>query len=120
VEREAEEVGCSQPTYSYNNIDDLIADRANRVRVLFGGGKGLRNRNYGFYLQDDRRVSRNLQLNAGIRYEYYPPFRGGFNTATSDPFGPFFRLKSRCSGQTGTTGDRGWVWSGIPVDDRSG
>jgi outer membrane receptor protein involved in Fe transport len=80
-----------QPTYTYNNIDDLIADRANRVQILFGGGKGLRNRNDGFYVQDDWRVSRNLQLNGGIRYEYYPPFRGGFNIASSDPFGPFIQ-----------------------------
>lgn len=78
-----------QPTHMYNSLNDLIADRPNRVRLLFGGGKWLRTINYGFYLQDDWRLWRRLQLNAGLRYEYSPPFRGGFNVASSDPFGSF-------------------------------
>jgi hypothetical protein len=76
-------------THLYNNVNDLIADRPNRVRVLFGGGKGLRTRNYGFYAQDDWRLSSRLQLNFGLRYEYSPPLVGGFNTGTPDPYGPF-------------------------------
>ncbi|HYZ86633.1 MAG TPA: TonB-dependent receptor [Bryobacteraceae bacterium] len=78
-----------QPTHVYNNLPDLMADRANRIGILFGGGKGLRTRNYGFYVQDDIRLSPRLQLNVGVRYEYYPPLRGGFNVASSDPFGAF-------------------------------
>ncbi len=80
-----------QPTHMYNNLDDLIADRPNRIRLLFGGGKGLKTTNYGFYLQDDWRLAPNFQINMGLRYEYSPPLRGGFNVATSDPFGPFIR-----------------------------
>src|SRR5439155_1278080 len=72
-----------QPTYTYNNLDDLIADRANRVQVLFGGGKALRNRNYGFYVQDDWRIAARLQLNLGLRYESYPPLRGRSQTTTA-------------------------------------
>jgi hypothetical protein len=78
-----------QPTHFYNNINDLIADRPNRVRMLFGGGKGLKNTQYGFYVQDDWRVSSKLQLNMGLRYEYFPPLKGLFNIASSDPFGGF-------------------------------
>ena len=78
-----------QPTHNYNTLDDLIADNSVRIGLPFGGGKGLRNRNYGFYVQDDWRVSARLQMNLGVRYEYYPPFRGGFNINSSDPFGPF-------------------------------
>lgn len=78
-----------QPTHMYNNVNDLIADRANRIQVLFGGGKGLNNWNNGFYAQDDWRLSSRFQLNAGVRYEYYPPLKGGFSFATSDPYGPF-------------------------------
>lgn len=78
-----------QPTHMYNNVADLLADRPNRIRVLFGGGKGLNTTNYGFYAQDDWRLSPRLQLNLGIRWEYSPPLRGGFNIATSNPFGPF-------------------------------
>lgn len=80
-----------QPTHMYNNLDDLIADRPNRIRLLFGGGKGLKTTNYGFYVQDDWRLSPKVQLNMGLRYEYSPPLRGGFNVAGSDPFGPFIR-----------------------------
>lgn len=78
-----------QPTHTYNSLADLIADRPNRVGVNFGGGKGLRTRNYGFYVQDDWRLSTRLQLNLGVRYEYYPPVRGGFNISSSDPYGSF-------------------------------
>jgi hypothetical protein len=77
------------PTYSYNSYADLIANKPLNINLLFGGSKGLRTRNYGFYLQDEWRASRTLQLNLGVRYEYTPPFRGGFNIATSDPYGPF-------------------------------
>ncbi|HET8549535.1 MAG TPA: carboxypeptidase regulatory-like domain-containing protein, partial [Bryobacteraceae bacterium] len=82
-----------QPTHVYNTLADLMADRAVRVSILFGGGKGLRTRNYGFYVQDDWRLSQRLQLNLGIRYEYSPPLRGGFNVSSSDPFGPFIRAQ---------------------------
>ncbi|MBM3736712.1 MAG: TonB-dependent receptor [Acidobacteria bacterium] len=78
-----------QPTHMYNNLADLIADRSNRIQVLFGGGKGLRNWNNGFFVQDDWRITPRFQLNAGIRYEYFPPLTGGFGFATSDPYGPF-------------------------------
>lgn len=77
------------PLMYYNNLNDFIADKANRVRVVFGGTKALHNRNYGVFVQDDFRVSSRFQLNAGVRYEYYPPLKGGYNIATSDPFGPF-------------------------------
>ncbi len=81
-----------QPTHMYNNLADLIADRANRIQVLFGGGKGLKTWNDGFFVQDDWRITPRFQLNAGIRYEYYPPLRGGFAFASSDPYGPFTKV----------------------------
>lgn len=78
-----------QPTHIYNTLADMIGDRPLRVQVLFGGPKKLSTENYGFYFQDDWRLSRRLQLNLGARYEYNPPFVGGFNVNTSDPFGSF-------------------------------
>jgi outer membrane receptor protein involved in Fe transport len=81
------------PGSAYNSIADLIADRPFRINLTFGGGKGLRTRNYGFYLQDDWKLNRRLQLNMGVRYEYYPPLRGGFNISNSDPFGPFIKAQ---------------------------
>lgn len=77
------------PLMYYNSVNDFITDIPNRVRVVFGGNKSLRNRNYGLFIQDDWRVNSRFQLNAGVRYEYYPPLKGGYNLATSDPFGPF-------------------------------
>lgn len=77
-------------THYFNTFADLIADSPNRVRVTFGnpGGKML-STNYGFFVQDDWRVSRNLQLNMGLRYEYFTPMKGAYNVVGSDPFGPF-------------------------------
>ncbi len=77
------------PTHMYNSLDDLIADRPNRIQMLFGGRKGLKNTQYGFYAQDEWRAARRLQLNLGLRYEWFPPLKGLFNINSSDPFGPF-------------------------------
>lgn len=79
------------PAYTYNNVTDLINERPNTVGLSFGGSKGQRTTNMGYFFQDDWRVSNKLQMNLGVRYEYSPPFRGGFNIATSDPFGPFIK-----------------------------
>lgn len=78
------------PTHRYNTLVDLIADRPNDIQVIFGNpGRPLETTNYGIYVQDDWRVSERVQLNAGLRYEYSPPLRGGFNVESSDPFGAF-------------------------------
>ena len=77
------------PTHTYNNTTDLITDKPNSVGLIFNTGKRNFTTNYGFYLQDDWRVSSRLQLNAGLRYEYYTPLEGAFNVTGSDPFGAF-------------------------------
>ncbi len=78
-----------KPTYTYNTFADLINQNPASVQLLFGGSKGLRTTNYGYYFQDDWRLNASLQLNLGLRYEYSPPLRGGFNVNSSNPFGPF-------------------------------
>jgi outer membrane receptor protein involved in Fe transport len=79
-----------RPTHRYNTMDDLIADRPNDIQVIFGNpGRSLDTVNYGAYVQDDWRVGERLQVNAGLRYDYSPPLRGAFNSAGSDPFGPY-------------------------------
>lgn len=77
-------------THFMANLNDLIADIPQNVRVPFGNPGGrLRSTNYGFFIQDDIRINRSLQLNLGLRYEYFTPLKGAFNISTTDPFGPF-------------------------------
>jgi outer membrane receptor protein involved in Fe transport len=81
---------ATNPTHFFNTLDDLIADRPNTIRLTFGNpGRGQTTSQTGLFLQDDWRVSKRLQLNIGLRYEYYTPIKGPFNIAGSDPFGSF-------------------------------
>lgn len=77
------------PTHTYNTTADLIADSPSRIGLIFNTSKRNFTTNYGFYLQDDWRVSPRFQLNAGLRYENYTPLKGAFNVTGSDPFGAF-------------------------------
>lgn len=79
------------PLHYYNSLNDLIADRTNRFRVTFGGLKPLGYSTFGVFVQDDFRLNSRLQLNMGLRYEYFPPLRGAFNITSSNPFGSFGR-----------------------------
>jgi TonB dependent receptor-like, beta-barrel len=62
----------------------LIADRPARVLLIFNTNKRNFTTNYGFYAQDDWRVSQRLQVNLGLRYEYYTPLEGAYNIISSD------------------------------------
>lgn len=73
----------------YNSVADLIADKMLQVVVVFSGEKGLTNRDYGFYGQDEWRVNQRIQINLGMRYEYFPPVKGAYNIASPDYFGAF-------------------------------
>jgi hypothetical protein len=76
----------------YFSLDDLAADRTGLLGEFFGVAKSLRNDNFGIFFQDDWRASKRLQVNAGLRWEYFTPFRGGYNVNTPDPFGSFGKL----------------------------
>ncbi len=77
------------PVYTYTTYADAINSNPASVGLSFTTSKGQRTVNEGYYFQDDWHLSKSFQLNLGLRYEYSPPFVGGFNIATSDPFGPF-------------------------------
>lgn len=73
----------------YRNLNELASDTVFQLIVRFSRKKAYNSANYGFFVQDDWRLSRRLQLNLGVRYEYYTPLTGAYNIRTSDPFGPF-------------------------------
>jgi hypothetical protein len=77
------------PAYTYTTTTDLINQNPASVGLSFTTSKGLRTINEGYYVQDDWRVLPNLQINLGLRYEYSPPLRGGFNVTGTDPYGSY-------------------------------
>jgi hypothetical protein len=101
-------------TEYYNTLAALIADSPASIRITFDTPKDLGSWNFGFYGQDSWRLSRRLQLNFGLRYDYFTPLKGGWNLATSNPFGPFITNKGQgmWASNTHNFGPRaGIVWS---------
>ena len=88
-------VDSRQPLTTYLTVAHLIADTADTVGLdIDSGERNLRNTDYGFFVQDNWRPSNRLQVNAGLRYEYFSPFSGGWNlTAGSDYFNPTYIAK---------------------------
>ena len=81
---------ATNPTHYYADINALIADKPFQIRLTGGNpGRGYTSVESGYFVQDDFRVSRRLQINAGLRYEYYTPLTGAWPLATRDPFGAF-------------------------------
>jgi hypothetical protein len=75
-------------------VAHLIADTPDTVGLTIGGQRKLHNTDYGFFIQDNWRLSRRLQVNAGLRYEYFSPFAGGWNVKNSnDYFNPTYIAK---------------------------
>jgi hypothetical protein len=83
------------PSYNYTTAADIIAQKPATVGLSFTTSKGMRTQNAGYYIQDDWRLSPKLQVNLGVRYEYSPPLKGGFNVASSDPYGAYNAAKER-------------------------
>ena len=64
------------PEFRFGSPEDMLANIPNRVRFTFGVPKfDARTWNLGAFIQDDVRISPNLMLNLGLRYEYYSVFK---------------------------------------------
>jgi outer membrane receptor protein involved in Fe transport len=84
---------------TFDSLADFAANRPSRV--TFSPDIPLtriRGWNYGFYVQDDMKVTSRVSLNLGLRYEYNPPFTDGdgrvrnFDLATMDLTAPGAQL----------------------------
>lgn len=59
-----------QRTVTYQVLEDFARNSAASIGTLGQPRAGMRSTYYGFFVQDDIQVSRNLTINAGVRYQY--------------------------------------------------
>jgi hypothetical protein len=74
----------SRGTYNFNNLTQFLMGNANQFQGVLPGSVLVRERPntlFGFYLQDDYRVTQRLTLNLGARYEFFtvPSEQHGFD-----------------------------------------
>ncbi|HKF66064.1 MAG TPA: hypothetical protein VKB36_06040, partial [Vicinamibacterales bacterium] len=81
----------SRGNYTFANLAQFLAGTPTRFQGVLPGAVLTRNRSntlFGFYLQDDFRVTPNLTLNLGARYEFFtvPTDKNGYDAYLPDIF----------------------------------
>src|SRR5262245_5803624 len=81
----------SRGNYTFANLAQFLAGTPSRFQGVLPGAVLTRERSstlFGFYVQDDYRVSPTLTLNLGARYEFFtvPADRNGFDAYLPDIF----------------------------------
>ena len=76
-----------QQTFSFASFHDLINDAPFVLQKIgFPSSVGITNSNFGFYGQDDWKVTRNLTLSLGLRYDYNTAWSERNDIATNFDF----------------------------------
>lgn len=78
------------PDFRFATVADLLANRPSQVTISFGVRPyDLYNWVNGYFIQDDIRLTRNLMLNVGLRYDYFsvPQESSGRLFNRTGPFG---------------------------------
>ncbi len=89
-------VGGARPVFSFVGLFNLANDtpifegiNANPVTgAPADAARNYKTNDYAFFVQDDWKVRRNLTLNLGLRYEYFPPIKDKLNRQSNIVFGP--------------------------------
>jgi outer membrane receptor protein involved in Fe transport len=82
------------PHYRFTSVDNIINGSWESVFITIGNPlRRYQESQWGIYIQDDWRVTPNLTLNLGVRYEYYtPPIEARGNhlyNVIDSPFGAY-------------------------------